>query len=719
MRSVSPVSVRRVGVGALALVLLCGTAAAQVAPAARGARAAAGVNLLADNVSPSAQMLRVARVVPAPGATLDAAAAAIRATGGRLVGVLDDGTLEADLTAADRRALARAGSVASAEPLPVALRLAPDIGLRDWQTAERQDLAGLGVSEFFVYAPAEEPAAGVLAAIAAVPGAAVIGSGLEGDVLLVRLTAPTAAAGELAQAPGVRWVEEAPELTYRNNRGRGLIQSGTPGVTPLYDQGLNGAGELIAVVDGPVRASHCSFSDPEADPFGASHRKIQAYTAPSQSDTHGTHVAGIALGDGGSNNDLRGVAWGARLLYDNIPTSFSESQLRNVLTQHRDQGGFIHTNSWGDDSTTGYTGLCRAIDAFMWDNDDQLVLFAATNTSTLKTPENAKNVLAVAAYSYSTSSGAFSICSGGVGPTADGRRKPEILALGCSVLSSYAFGTCTSVSQSGTSMATPAVAGAAAIARQYFTDGYHPTGFPTAADAFTPTGALLKAVLLNSTVNLEAGGSSTGYPSNFEGWGRLRLNDALVTPADSRGLIVRQARRSAGEGLTTGEAYQMQFSAAAGQALRITMVFNDAPGSIGSSAPVVNNLDLRVTSPTGAVYLGNVFNTSQAQSITGGTADARNTVEMVVLNTPAAGVYTVRVEGTAVLSGEVGYALAVSGAVSEFCPADLTGDGALDSADVLAALSQVQAGADLDADGVGGTIFDVFAYLAGFDAGCP
>lgn len=45
-------------------------------------------------------------------------------------------------------------------------------------------------------------------------------------------------------------------------------------------------------------------------------------------------------------------------------------------------------------------------------------------------------------------------------------------------------------------MATPVVAGAVALLRQYFMQGYYPSGAPVPASAYTPSGPLLKAVLL-------------------------------------------------------------------------------------------------------------------------------------------------------------------------------------------------------------------------------
>ena len=49
---------------------------------------------------------------------------------------------------------------------------------------------------------------------------------------------------------------------------------------------------------------------------------------------------------------------------------------------------------------------------------------------------------------------------------------------------------------SGTSMATPLCAGHAALVRQYFRLGFYPAGAPTPAAAFSPTAALVKAVMI-------------------------------------------------------------------------------------------------------------------------------------------------------------------------------------------------------------------------------
>ena len=45
-------------------------------------------------------------------------------------------------------------------------------------------------------------------------------------------------------------------------------------------------------------------------------------------------------------------------------------------------------------------------------------------------------------------------------------------------------------------MATPIAAGAALLIRQYFTDGWYPTGSPVVNNSFSPSGALIKAAIV-------------------------------------------------------------------------------------------------------------------------------------------------------------------------------------------------------------------------------
>jgi hypothetical protein len=94
------------------------------------------------------------------------------------------------------------------------------------------------------------------------------------------------------------------------------------------------------------------------------------------------------------------------------------------------------------------------------------------------------------------------------GPTLDRRIKPDIVAPG-DITSAYSDGKadglmdqCRTQRKQGTSMATPVVAGSAALARQYFMAGFYPSGARDPAAAYTPSGVLLKAVLLGGASDM-------------------------------------------------------------------------------------------------------------------------------------------------------------------------------------------------------------------------
>ncbi len=547
-------------------------------------------------------------------------------------------------------------------PLHSGLKIAPDLGTRPFADPSRRAADRLVVTvELFDGGSGIDAIAAGIEAL----GAEVLGvEPPPARRLRARATTPQVEA--IAGLADVKFIEELGELTYRNNSTRWVIQSNQLDVTPVWDRGLHGEGQIAGVLDSRMDMNSCFFRDDVNNTPGPTHRKVLAYRSSSGqgADSHGTHVAGTVAGDQfpvNATTSDNGVAYEAKIAFGNSNDIFGSgsapSNLYDALSDAHADGARAHTNSWGDDGTTSYTSWCVDIDRFSHDFEESLVLFAETNTSTLRTPENAKNVVAVGASRNGASADTF--CSGGVGPTVDGRRKPEIFAPGCSIVSARNADTCGLRTSTGTSMACPAVAGAALLVRQYFVDGFYPTGAASAPDTLVPSGALMKAVLLNATVDMTSFGGPP--PNDGEGWGRLRLDDALYFSGDTRKLAMLADLRNA-NGLTTGEEIPFVLTVnSAAEPLRVTLVYTEPAGSLLASDPVVNDLDLVVEAP-GATYRGNVFDAG-GLSVTGGVADAKNNVEQVVLNPPAAGTYTVRVKGAGVNQGSQGFALVATGDV--------------------------------------------------------
>jgi len=537
----------------------------------------------------------------------------------------------------------------------------PELGIKPLESAQRQAMLAQGLATVVVTLfpqTSDAEAAGVVAAIGAMPGAVVHSRTMQGDSPVVSATINLNSVVALESMPAVQFIEEAPDITERNSTVRWVVQSNIPGVNTLWVNGLTGVGQIVGVIDSRIDTSHCSFSD--VNPIGPAHRKLLAYNAPpGPAASHGTHVAGIFAGDAGDTTDTRGIAYQARIVYNQTPT-FIQSDVYERLALHHQQGARVHNNSWGANTTNSYTSLVRGVDLFCYDHEEDLVTFATRNGNLgilpVSSPENAKNCLAVGASGDAPVQANH--CSGSFGPTTDGRRKPEVFAPGCSIFSAAVGTGCGINQQTGTSMASPAVAGVGLLMRQYFVDGYYPTG-AASADGFSPTGALLRAVLINSAVDMTG---ISGFPSDSEGWGRILADNALYFPGDAARLFVVDRRNS--EGLATGQSVDHTVEVVDNaQPLKITLAWTDPPAAVGTSFAPTNDLNLIVISPSNVEYPGNWF--SGGQSLAGGSADAVNNVEQVLLAAPEVGVWTVRVAAPAVNVGYQGYALAATGGISQ------------------------------------------------------
>lgn len=534
-------------------------------------------------------------------------------------------------------------------PFDTAWKLDSEIGQIAYQTPERIALAAQGQYKLLVALFEGEDLNAATGRIAAIPGTIIVDSAMSAGVGLVELIVPQANYQGLADIDEVQWVEDAAEIVLRNNTNRWILQSNSNGVMTEWTQGIHGENQVGGLIDGGVRQTHCSFTEAG---------KFAGYFGSTTADFHGTHTAGTFVGDErpGDNLGFRGMAYKAKLAFTNLGT-ITSANLNSKLVQNHDVGARVHSNSWGNDGTTNYISWSRDIDVFSYANEEDLVLFAITNLNdSVKTPENAKNCLAVAA---STDTPATNHCSGGNSPTNDGRQKPELLAPGCGTISSQSSTSCGFTSLTGTSMACPAVSGAGLLVRQYFTDGYYPSGVVNAADAFTPSGALIRAVMVNSGVNMTG---IAGFPSNREGWGRVLLDNALYFAGDEAKLFVLDDIRNA-NGLTTGGSKNYTLVVEDnGIPLKATLVWTEKEAALNANPAYINDLNLEVIAPGNVVYRGNFF--SGGQSVAGGTADFKNNLEQVLINNPLRTRYEFKVQAQAVNTTlPQGFALVVTGAV--------------------------------------------------------
>ncbi|HEV8657040.1 MAG TPA: S8 family serine peptidase, partial [Thermoanaerobaculia bacterium] len=463
----------------------------------------------------------------------------------------------------------------------------------------------------------------------------------------------------------------ANELSYRS------LQSGWLGfATPLYDHGLHGEGQIIAVLDTGLDWTSCYFAeaDNSRPPFNTgspaiglawenvdvTRRKVIAYDFLYSCDQfpggrdcdnpathplydyverdHGTHAAAAAVGDKGApivHDYGDALATAAKLIVQDAGLSVTDQctarpgigcpvNLTPPLDQAYKQGARIHSNSWGDyqSATASYSQAARDLDSFIYTHPDMLVVFNTGNAgsgapppSSISSPGCAKNTLQVGGTRGNASRDDGVVAGGLVGPARDGRIKPDVVGPAFVVAGDMDFdrnpATCDVTPQPGTSWASPTIAGAAALVRQYYTHGFYPTGVATPAHSLTPSAALLKATLIAAARAVpvrNVGGADIAalpVPSNEQGFGFPVLDDALYFPGDRAKLRVTDARA----GITQGESATTRIDVRAGTPLKAVLVWTDPPGVIrtasDSTPELVNDLDLRMTTPTGDVHFGN------------------------------------------------------------------------------------------------------------------
>ena len=408
----------------------------------------------------------------------------------------------------------------------------------------------------------------------------------------------------------------------------------------IFNHGLTGTGQIAAVADSGNDSDMCFFRydgaigsvtdaqspvPPGTGVIDPTHKMIAYYVQPGATpyddaafSFHGTHTSGTVTGDNYVNlsgplapgiDVGDGMAPNAKLVFQDVSsqTVFGAGlgDSFNMFLQASNAGARVHSNSYGAPTGGAYSGDDSIADRFLFDHEEMAIFISAGNdgpgANTIGSPGNAKNVVTVGALGHGNSTTIASFSSRG--PTDDGRIKPDIMAPGSATRSalgdaSHTSDNCGTQALSGTSMSCPTTAGGAVLLRQYFEDGYYPTGTADPADALSARAPLVKAALLNGTLPLPAGGPFGGF--NF-GWGRIFLDNNAFFTGDGRELRVWNVANT--DGLQTAGSVVHQVTVAAGQEFRAALVWSDAEGSPGAGAILVNNLNLTVSDGTNT-YLG-------------------------------------------------------------------------------------------------------------------
>lgn len=456
----------------------------------------------------------------------------------------------------------------------------------------------------------------------------------------------------------------------RSTRANFLNTGGGLGLT------LDGQGMVARVWDGgTVRRSHSGF--------GGRVTTVDDVSGTTYSD-HGTHVTGtiLALPWNAGSAGVKGMATlaTARTFYwDNDESEALSEVLGGMLISNHSYGvpitnGTTSLPAW---YIGAYTDAAQGWDEIAYLSPYYLAVMSAGNDGTNNNNTNpiasgydkltgnktSKNTLIVANANDAIINADGSLSSVSIntsssqGPTDDRRIKPDITGNGTGLTSTISTSNTATASYTGTSMASPNVAGTLLLVQQHHKN---------------VTNSFMKSATLRGLACHTADDAGNAGPDAKFGWGLLNAKKAVET-ITGNGISSWISE----ETLTQGQTYTMTVKSNGGASnpLIASITWTDLPGvaNIGNQpvndpTPVlVNDLDIRVTKDgTTTFYPWKLQSSPSALAVRTGDNNVDN-IEIIKIDAPTVGDYVITIthKGTLV-TGAQNYSLIVTGIVSNF-----------------------------------------------------
>ncbi|WP_242926440.1 S8 family serine peptidase [Pontibacter vulgaris] len=276
----------------------------------------------------------------------------------------------------------------------------------------------------------------------------------------------------------------------------------------------------------------------------------------------------------------------------------------------------------------------------------------------ISTYGNAKNILLVGAVEpistgYNQPSDVRISGFSSYGPTDDGRIKPDIVGNGVAVLSTSSESDRAYQSMSGTSMASPNVAGSMLLLQEHYSN--------------LNNGNVMRAATLRGLAIHTASEAGTAPgPDYVYGWGLLNAGKAAALISNTNGTHLLQEKT-----LAQNEEYTLQVTASGAGPLVVTIAWTDPEATavalntnaLDNPAPrLVNDLDVRISNST-TTFLPWILDPKNPANVASRGDNILDNVEQVLVENAIPGeTYTIKVKHKGTLQrGPQAFSLLASG----------------------------------------------------------